>query len=306
MGIFGKKKVELDEEQLAELEERIMSKKKIHDLNPGNIKKRKEPVKPWGKKERFWVLFILLATVLTSIGLALRASGSLKIPRLNFNLGDFWQEEAIVIGKKTEAQKAKEQFGEKAKNLAGTYAFYVVDLGTGVSYGINENRVMQAASLIKLPLMLFVSGRVDEAKIEAMGKRSDNNVFRELVAKFGRETIQDYIYNLGMKNTSLAQNETTPKEIGDLLVKIYQDKNEKILRFLTDTVFEDWLKKGVPANVRVAHKYGREVGVVNDAGVIYAPRPFVLVIMTQKVVETEADATISQLTSMIYSIHAED
>jgi len=303
MSIFGKRKVELDEEQLAELEERILAKKKIRGLNSGNKqslagyagrKLRKEPVRPWGKKERLWVGGILVLTALACAFLALRAR-SFKLP--GFEGG------TIIVGKKTWGQKASEQFAEQTKSLTGVYALYVVDLDTGSFYGVNENKVMQAASLIKLPLLLYAEGKVPEAKIEAMGKRSDNNVFRELVTQFGQKTIQDYIAGLGMDNTSVVENATTPKETGDLLVKIYRDQNKEILKDLTDTIFEDWLKKGIPEGIRVAHKYGRETGVVNDAGVVFSQKPFVLVIMSEKVVEKEADEIFPELTKMIYSIH---
>ena len=117
MSIFGKRKVELDEEQLAELEERILAKKKIRDLNSENKqslagyagrKLRKEPVRPWGKKERLWVGGILVLTALACAFLALRAR-SFKLP--GFEGG------TIIVGKKTWGQKASEQFAEQTKSL---------------------------------------------------------------------------------------------------------------------------------------------------------------------------------------------
>jgi len=274
---------------------------------------KKEPPKVWGKKERLFVLIILFGTALIS-GLLALSSRDYKLPglpRLKLTIPSFSlpKGETITIGSKVDqsarinAKKEKqisEAFNQITKDLSGVYAFYLIDLKSGHAFGTGEGDVMQAASLIKLPLMLYAYGKVDDAKIEAMGKRSDNTVFWELVAKFGEATVQDYISNLGMKNTSLEENETTPKEIGDLFAKLYQEKEEKILTYLTDTVFEDWLAKGVPEEIRVAHKYGREVHVVNDAGIIFAKDPFVLVVMTEGIVEKEADATIPELTGMIY------
>jgi len=274
-------------------------------------KPKREPPKVWGKKERLFVLIILFGTALVS-GLMALASRDYKLPGWSLSLP---KRETIVIGSKNDrsaqinAEKEKQiikGFDQMTKNLSGVYAFYLVDLKSGLAFGVGENEVMQAASLIKLPLMLYSYGRVDEAKIEAMGKRSDNNVFRELVAKFGKATIQSYINGLGMEKTSLEKNETTPKEIGNLFARLYQDKDEKILTALTDTIFEDWIAKGVPEEVRVAHKYGRETGVVNDAGIIYSENPFVLVIMTQGVNELEADKVIPDLAKMIYSEYAEN
>jgi beta-lactamase class A len=286
--------------------------RKFKDLNSQNKRKRKEPAKPWGKRERILILILLILTVGASGFLAL-SSRNYKLPnlpRLSFtwpNLNPF-KEGTIIIGRKDtsfDKEKLKAQaiikgFEEKTKSLSGVYALYVLDLSTGFSFGVNENEVMQAASLIKLPLMLYADGKVGDAKIEAMGKRSDNAVFNELVTKFGKDNLQKYIDNLGMANTSLENNETIPKEIGDLFQKIYTDKNEKILGFLTDTIFENWLVAGIPQEVRVAHKYGREVHVVNDAGIVFSGKPFVLVIMTDGVIEREADAIFPELARGVY------
>ena len=284
----------------------------LKDLKPENKKKRKEPPKPWGKRERYFVLTVFLATVLTAASLAVSArdfklpglSGfSFSKPDLNFS---FFKEETITIGKKVDAQKEKSEeivknFEEKTKPLSGTYALYVIDLTSGFSFGVNEEKTMQAASLIKLPVMLYAESKVDDAKIEAMGKKSDNAVFNELVKKFGENNLNSYIVNdLGMTKTSIAENETTPKEMADLLKKIYDANNEKILGFLTDTIFEDWLAKGIPDGVRVAHKYGREVHIVNDAGIVYADKPYIVVIMTQGVVEKEADGILPELSKLVY------
>ena len=277
--------------------------------------KKKEPTKPWDKKERLFILISLLITVLVSVFFSF-SSGNFEIPKFpDFNLDNIFKGETVIIGNEAAVKKAFRQkkaekiiteFKNNTSNLKGTYAFEVIDLSDEFKFGVNQDVVMRAASLIKLPLMLFVSGRVDDSKLEAMGKRSDNNVFTELVNKFGKTTIQDYIDSLGMKNTSLAENSTTPSEVGDIFLKLYKDHNEKILGFMTDTIFEKWIKAGVPEGIKVSHKYGKEIGVVNDAGIIYSPNPFILVIMTQGVNEIEADRLIPELTKMIYLEYAKN
>lgn len=310
MALFRKRQEEIDEEELdPTLLETSRGKRQFRDLKPENRRARKEPQKPWGKKERIIVFSILLSTVIVSLFLDL-SSRNFKLPglpRLKFAKPSFdiFKGETIVIGNRQEDQivmkeKIIKEFEDKTKELSGVYALYVVDLDNSCSFGVGEDEVMQAASLIKLPLMLFADGKVDDAKIEAMGKRSDNTVFKELVNKFGQDNLQKYIDSLGMTNTSLGKNETTPKEIGDLFKKIYIDKNEKILDYLTDTIFESWLRAGIPQEVRVAHKYGREVHIVNDAGIIFAKDPFILVVMTEGIVEKEADAIFPELARLVY------
>lgn len=301
MSIFKLRDEELDDEELEELE-RLKVKRLAR-------RKRKEPQKPWGKKERIIVFSILLLTITVSIFLDL-SSRNFKLPglpRLKFTKPSFdiFKGETIVIGNRQEDQivmkeKIIKEFEDKTKELSGVYALYVVNLDGNYSFGVGEDEIMRAASLLKLPLMLFADGKVDDAKIEAMGKRSDNAVFNELVKKFGPENLQKYIADLGMAKTSLAENETTPKEMGDLFKKIYIDKNEKILGYLTDTIFENWLRAGIPQEVRVAHKYGREVHIVNDAGIVFAKDPFILVIMADGVVGREADEVFPELASLVY------
>lgn len=183
---------------------------------------------------------------------------------------------------------------------------------------------MQAASLIKLPIMTLVYKKSEEGKfdldevaegskstyrelVEAMGQRSDNSAQIILVKIFGSEEIQNYIESIGMTKTSLDKNETTPEEIG-LFFKMLWGKelvNEKsrdeILEFMTDTIFEDWIVKGID-DVRVAHKYGREVHVVNDAGIVFANKPFVLILMSDGAIESEADSLIPAVAREIYEI----
>src|ERR1035437_3760355 len=102
MALFGKKKeVEVEEEFD---EETNFTRRKIRDLNPENKKKRKEPPKPWGKKERVTVLIILLVTVIISAILAIGASGQIKfnLNLSNFDLGslNIFKEQTIIIPKK--------------------------------------------------------------------------------------------------------------------------------------------------------------------------------------------------------------
>lgn len=309
MSVFGRKSEDEEYDEEYEVEER--RPRKIRDLNPRNKRKRKEPPKPWGKKERLIVLVILLVSVVTSSTLAVSAR-DFKLPgfpRFSLDLKDlkfnFFKGRTIIIGGGTpeQVQSADEivaKFESVTKKLSGTYALYVIDLNTSYSFGIDEEKVMQAASLIKLPVMHYVQGKVDDSKLEAMGKRSDNTVFIEMRDTFGDEELQKYIFDLGMTNTSIAQNETTPKEIGDLFKKIYLDKNEKLLGYLTDTIYENWLTKGVPNDIRVSHKYGREVHVVNDAGIIYSENPYIVVIMTEGVIENEADRVFPELSKLVY------
>lgn len=276
-----------------------MTDEPIWDLKPENKRKRKEPPKPWGKKERYIVLFILLVTVATAAVLAVSARDFKLpgLPKLNLNFKSPFKEEVIIVGSKINYSKIVSDFEEKTKNLSGTYALYVIDLSNNYSFGIGEDKVMTAASLIKLPVMLYAYGRVDDSKIEAMGVRSDNAVFNEMRKRFGDSSLQEFIESIGMPNTSIVENKTTPSEVGEFFEKY---KDEPFMKYLVNTIFENWLTPGVPEGVKVVHKYGREVHVVNDAGIVFGPKPYIIVIMTQGVVEKEADSVFPELSRLVY------
>ncbi|MFV1916932.1 MAG: serine hydrolase [Patescibacteria group bacterium] len=326
-------------------------------------KRRKERQEPWGKKERLLVLFILVVTVGSSAVLAL-SSRSWKLPGLprlkipTFNL-PFGGEETIVIegdreliSQRETSEEIIQKFKKETEKLSGVYGLYVVDLGTGFSYGVNEKEVFEPASLNKLPVMaaMYIEeelGNLDlEAKytlknsdkvagagslsgrpegyeltyrnlIRLMGKQSDNTAFNVAKNLIGEEIIEQVTIRIGMKDTSLLENETTPRDIGAFFDELWQgnvinsERKNELLDYLTDTIYEEWLTKGVPDEIRVSHKYGREVHVVNDAGIIYAEKPsgpdgpmglgpFVLVILSKGAVEREAAVVIPRLARIVY------
>jgi len=139
-----------------------------------------------------------------------------------------------------------------------------------------------------------------------MGKESDNTAFGIVRKVLGDEKINKVVEELGMEKTSLGENKTTPKDIAQLFTRLWNNtfiskkSREEILEFLTDTSFESWISKGVPKGIRVAHKYGREVHVVNDAGIVFTDQPYIVVILSKGVVESEADAIFPELSRIIY------
>ena len=352
MGIFNRKKEnEENEEYEEELEiksRKLPKDKAFRDLKPGNKRKRKEPLRSWTKKDRFLIFLLLILTAGMSayLGLSAREFKLPGFPRLEKPSFNLFGEDRIVIEKdrtnEDNAQKAVSEFNQKTKNLSGIYGLYVIDLRNGYRYGIYEETVFQAASLIKLPVIAAAymeeeKGNLDlvtkyklknSDKVEGagslylkpvgyeisyrdllrlMGKQSDNTAFRIIRNILGDEIINQVAKEIGMEKTSLSKNETNPKDIGIFFEKLWKGEivntahKDEILNYLTDTSFESWLVPGVPEEVRVAHKYGREVNVVNDAGIVFAPKPYVVVILSKGVVEKEADENFPELSRIIYS-----
>ena len=104
MALFGKKEAEVEDE--SELKNSRKITKNLKDLKPENRKKRKEPPRPWGKKERLVVLIVLLATIIISATLLIKQSVKFekgnffnRPPRINLNSLNIFKGETIVIEK---------------------------------------------------------------------------------------------------------------------------------------------------------------------------------------------------------------
>jgi len=334
----------VEENEIDEIlnEEDISSKKRRKKKE----KKEKRFSEPWEKKERIIVFLFLFTTVFVSASLGISAR-KYKLPGLpEFKKPQINLESTIILENEKlqteDIQNLKKDFIEKTKDLSGVYAFYVYNFSDRFEYGVNENKIMQAASLIKLPVIFSAFYEADNGRFNLrekyiledsdkiggsgslsskiagseytlrellflMGNESDNTSFGVIRNMLSDNTINLIINKIGLKNTSLDENLTTPYEIGLVLKKIWEanliseDAKESIIESLTNTWYEDHLPKGIDKDVVVAHKYGREVHVVNDAGIIlYENNPFILVIMTDGVVEREADAIFPQLVNLIY------
>lgn len=342
MLFFGRRKKREDEDdEEDELEDRRRSsRRKYRDQNAEDRPRRKSPPKPWGKKERFLILFFLLFTMVPAAFFA-ASSRKWKLPGLpRFEKPNFNFEQTIVLeNTKTPApdmdRMFEDQLNQITTDLSGLYGVYLVDLRTGATYGFNETQVMQAASLIKLPVMALmykeaqignislstkyaikVSDKIGGSGslfgkpegfeltyrdlIKYMGKESDNTAFNIAKKILGEGKINAYTKQIGMSSTSLSENLTTPKEVGKFFMDLWEGRllleedREELLEYLTDTIYEDWIPTFIP-NVRVAHKYGAEVHVLNDAGVVFDNNPYVLVVMSDGIIEKESYETLPKI-----------
>jgi len=342
MRLFGKGKKKEDED------EEIESSKKDSDKPKRRRRKKEEPLKPWGRGERFLVLAVLCTTIIIAVVLALNArSWKLPgLPRIGVPKGVF--EETYVFEGKPPVRDTSaivNEFNRLTQETSGVYGLYVVSLNTDESYGINEEEVFQAASLIKLPVMAAMYAEHEKGNIDLdktyvlrsedktggsgslvyqengseysyrelvgfMGQQSDNTAFTVCTNLLGEELIDDYIIEFGMNNTSFEDNEMTPRDIGLFFKNLWERKivdraaRDEVLKFLTDTIYESWIKAGIP-DVRVAHKFGREVHVVNDAGIVFADDPYVLVIMSKGIIESEADELMPLLAAAVHRFEVE-
>jgi beta-lactamase class A len=362
MALFKKKKKKEEEEDdevdSSEKGEKIppslrrkrIEDKEFKDLKAENKRKRKEPPKPWGKKERLFVLAALLVTAGGSGFLALssrewKLGGLPRIESPKIEAPFLGEEKIIIEGKQKDKNRADsviETFNQTTANLTGVYGLYVVRLKNGFSYGVNAKETFTAASLIKLPVMAAMFAEAEKGNLELdekytlqagdkvegsgslygkpvgyeityrnilqlMGKQSDNTAFRIARKTLGDATINSYMQRYGMVHTSLSENETTPEDVGMFFEGLWNNNiisdrhKDELLDSLTGTIYEAWLPAGLPIDVRIAHKYGREVHVINDAGIVFTSDPYVVVVMSKGIVDAEGDQVFPELSSIVYN-----
>ena len=362
MGLFGKKKdeEELEDEEILSEEEELEDRKltrKFKDLKPENKKKRKEPPKPWGKKERIIVLSFFLITTFLAAGMFL-FSHNYKIPglpRISIGEIDFrnpFGEETIQIGQKQnisqddpKADEAISYFNDQIKPLAGLYAFKVVRLGDKTNYGVSVDDKIQGASILKLPLMVFVYKLSEEGKInldtkyslkeedkikgsgilsdqpngtevtyrkmvEYMGKNSDRTAYKIMKDIAGDKVYKQFVKDIGMNNTDVDTGMTTSSDISLVFSKLYdgqlinQKNKDELIGYIQNTIYEDWITAGVPSGIKVAHKFGQDVGVLVDGGIVYADKPYIIVLMGEGITQKEANILFPKISRKIYNIES--
>ena len=307
---------------------------RIPQVEPPKRTRKKQP--PKGGR---WTIVALFGLTLLTIGIFYLKA---EIPVL-------WQKitSPLVI---TSKQPPKTKFdpslvlnsvADLTKNLRGEYGFYVYRFADQNEYGLHQNEIFPAASLMKLPVMLRFYQEVEKGNldpetkdvlkekdkvlgagilqgkasgtsytyrqlIEYMGQYSDNTAFKVIRQVLGDDKIQQTIEELGMTRTSLKEFETTPQDIGLFFQKLYQGKmindehQEELLKFLTKTAFEDWLPKGLPGKIKIAHKIGKDLGTFSDGGIIFSDKPFVMVMMSKDAREIEANEVLPKISNLVW------
>jgi beta-lactamase class A len=108
-------------------------------------------------------------------------------------------------------------------------------------------------------------------------------------------------FDKGLNNT------TTARGLATLLVAIANGKavdaesSAKMVEILERQKFNEGIPAGVPANIRVAHKTGEITNIHHDAGIVYAQRPFVVVVLVRGIEDfNQSSALIAGVTRDLY------
>lgn len=224
------------------------------------------------------------------------------------------------------------------------FGIAVTDPLTGQKYVKNENEVFDAASTAKVPILATLYEQITAKKIsedekvtitdsdiedygtgtirykktpitytvrelaELMIKQSDNTAASVLATKVGRKNLAEYVKRIGMNNTNIPENTTTPADLNIMLSHIFSMKNTDpqvagtILNIMTDSAFEARLPAMLPKDVIIAHKIGTGVAQIHDVGIVLlSNRPYIISVFTKKINdEKQAERTISLISKAVY------
>jgi len=166
-----------------------------------------------------------------------------------------------------------------------------------------------------------VGGRMSYRELcEAMITVSSNFATNLLIERLGPKNIQKTTNDLGAPGMHVLRgveddkafqkglnNTTSARALLTLLERIAKgqavDKasSDEMLAILKRQKFNDRIPAGLPPGISVAHKTGEITKIQHDAAIVYANRPFVLVVLVRGLQDVKAgSALIASITRVLY------
>ena len=155
---------------------------------------------------------------------------------------------------------------------------------------------------------------------ELMITVSSNFATNLLIEKLGVENIRATVHALGADGMNVRRgvedgkafdkglnNTTTARALMVLLAAIADgkavdaDASRQMVEILKRQHFNDAIPAGLPPGTPVAHKTGEITKIHHDAAIVYAPRPFVLVILVRGIQDDKVSgALMADITRTLY------
>ena len=155
---------------------------------------------------------------------------------------------------------------------------------------------------------------------EAMITVSSNFATNLLIERLGVEKIRNTVTRLGADGMQVLRgvedqkafdkglnNSTTARALLVLFQKLATGQavtatsDAAMIDILKRQKFNEAIPAGVPAGTPVAHKTGNITRIHHDAGIVYAPRPYVLVILVRGISDQKVSAPLmSKISAAVY------
>ncbi|MGH9676550.1 MAG: serine hydrolase, partial [Candidatus Acidiferrum sp.] len=108
-------------------------------------------------------------------------------------------------------------------------------------------------------------------------------------------------FEKGMNNTTTARGLYVLLEAIAHGEAVDQEASRQMIEILERQKFNEGIPAGLPAGTRVAHKTGEITKIHHDAAIVFAPRPFVLVILVRGIADMKVSgALMADITREFY------
>jgi len=108
-------------------------------------------------------------------------------------------------------------------------------------------------------------------------------------------------YEKGLNNTTTARGLEQLLEALARGEAVDEDASRQMIEILERQKFNEGIPAGLPPGTRVAHKTGEITKIHHDAAIVFAPRPFVLVILVRGIADIKVSAALmADITRQLY------
>jgi len=220
-----------------------------------------------------------------------------------------------------------------ARAVAGSEARIGIagrNLLTGQRLGVAPDQSFPAASVGKLPLLIEIYRQTfagsltltepQRADLRAMIVSSDNDAANRLMEQFTTRAVNANLQALGLVGTRLvnpfglasagaiSSNVTTPADMNRLLEMLATEQlvsppaSREMRGLLLQSQDGSKLRRGLPADARIAHKSGWYEGVANDVGIIsHGQNSYVLSVFVEGITDADtANEVIAVVSQVVY------
>jgi len=139
---------------------------------------------------------------------------------------------------------------------------------------------------------------------------SDNTANFILVRNLEISEIEDVNSHIGFSGIITASGNLSAKRYSVIFRSLYnasylsEENSQKLLSYLSQSPFKEYIESGLPSGTPFAHKIGteEEKGIYLDSGIVYAPnKPYTLTIMIQSEKEQLAQEKMKDISEKVYN-----
>lgn len=136
-----------------------------------------------------------------------------------------------------------------------------------------------------------------ERLLQELLGNSDNTAYRILLRNMDSSELRPIVDELGLEALFQPDGRVSAKEYSRIFRSLYsssflkRENSQKILQWLADSSFKEFLSAGLPQGTPFAHKWGEneKFKIWADSGIVYVPyRPYLLTVMIQEKTGTAA------------------